>query len=88
MCVIEGSGKKAGYIAYICISFVYVCVCVCVCVCFASWRLWCDVHGSAGACGGQKRASDTVELELQAAASLPDRKAGTKCGHLQGQYEF
>ena len=33
MCVIEGSGKKAGYIAYICISFVYVCVCVCVCVC-------------------------------------------------------
>jgi hypothetical protein len=35
-----------------------VCVCVCVCVCV-------NMHMSAGACRGQKRVLDPLELELQ-----------------------
>lgn len=57
MCVIKGNGKVARMVDQICISLKKNgCVCV---------------HMSTGAHGGQKRASDILELELQAVVSQP-----------------
>lgn len=47
---------------YVCM---YACmhVCMYVCVCMSAW--WCGHYVCADAGGGQKKASDPLELELQ-----------------------
>jgi len=48
---------------------VYVCVCLCMCV---GGMFVCDAHG------GQKRASDSLGLELRASVSYPAWALGTE----------
>ena len=55
---------------YVCVHVsVYVHICLYVHVCFVCMCIWVSTMCVLGACGGQKRVSDSLELELDTVLS-------------------